>query len=497
MSRGQFRLALRLAQKLDELWPDQPAIVRAIALMSTVMNYRDEASTAWQRYARLPDIPYDRRVEAEMLAMQVRSKVATPTFDVKETIYEVSDLGAAFERIQALPQTQTQPEDYPAPDHGASTVRYGLQLGDRPVEPLDDDADGYAALLLGNIYLLEDLGGPTCQVAVFGPETDSMVAARAELERVLGDLVVGEPETKHDGMISQEAWWLRPSLILHPGRVRQAYDRQWRLRFERHLTENWAHLALDDLEGKTPHEAANEERWHPVIDAKLASLKDSASFFRGAFPVIDRFRQTLGLPAPPQYSADQFEEVAGSASMAVCLDMTALSDDQLSDLQSRARYVESLPLLMAVTQEIIRRDIEGVDGCEQMFTMAQVDPDLDRVEEHLARARHLALQQGDSLGLVLVHEVEIRLSRGMVRKVPDLIGEIARRFHNDPAVMMKLRTVLENQGIHPDRFQNERSAGRDSSEERERDEAASAASTQPTAAPHGPTSTEPSDSTQT
>ena len=103
LNRGQFRLALKMLQKMDEHWPNDDQLIRGIAVVQSMLGNEDEMSPAWHRYAMLDSVPNWKATEAEALAHIFEVNDPSGVLDVVAIEYSIGSLDSVLEIADSEP----------------------------------------------------------------------------------------------------------------------------------------------------------------------------------------------------------------------------------------------------------------------------------------------------------------------------------------------------------------------------------------------------------
>ena len=108
-------------------------------------------------------------------------------------------------------------------------------------------------------------------------------------------------------------------------------------------------------------------------------------------------------------------------------------------------------LLYSICREILGRDDLGdeIDLIEVHERMADLAPTSDEQLDHLAKARDLAVANGESPASWLVAELDLRIQRGEADVAKRLITEIQSRYLREPGIGQMFASVLSKYGLMP------------------------------------------------
>ena len=135
------------------------------------------------------------------------------------------------------------------------------------------------------------------------------------------------------------------------------------------------------------------------------------------------------------------------------IDPKTLSDDQMLRVYADSVSIGNTAVLKKVLPEILDRDSLATKIPREITysMLAQLADDNDKAIQYIQLARHEAKTNGGNVGVLLVQEFEIRLSRGITDKLPELLKTLQKQYLQDPNVEYQLARVLSKFGlISPD-----------------------------------------------
>ena len=200
-------------------------------------------------------------------------------------------------------------------------------------------------------------------------------------------------------------------------------------------------------------DAAKKPEMAVRVNALIMNLEQSSVVQMSEGTDIVELRDKLGLPQPEKLDANSLGDEQITPLRIGQIDPSTFSDDQIAKVYSDSFAIANTFVLKRIIPEILSRDSlkETIphDVCYSM--LAQLTDDNEQAIEYLQNARTEAKKAGRNSGLFLVQEFEIRLSRGITDKLPELLGTIQKQHLSDPEVEYQLARVLERFGlISPD-----------------------------------------------
>lgn len=447
ITRGQFRKALQILTKIDTDTPDQPCVVRALAIVKSFLG-RDDAADAWRRYATHSDTPPVRAVEALAIAYEEDDSwyVQLP---IEKVLVELPDFERASEIL--LSSDRTTQFELPPTDPDVPRPRFCYFLLDKPALKSMDDVT------------LETLPRTMTELLVYGKQTDRPAcivfhAPPAHQEEILGQLRellgedLGEPQVEPFGdSIEQDVLFSRrPSF---PREATAEACEPWDIAVRRdNCVQHWPQLRLDADHDISVAQAAQDPQLQPRVWARLMILISNS---RGQFlseSIYQELLEQLALPPLEPLGPDQ----PGALSSPVCLlqmDLSKLTLEQLETARKLAMQIHDLFNLRRVLKEYLGRDDRNRQEDQQNhLILARACSETAESIEIYRQARQLAQESSDreAYGVTLVEELELRLYRGWMSETEALFAE-ARQYLDIDQVKFMLTRLLSQLGILNDR----------------------------------------------
>ena len=450
MNRGQFRLALRILERIDELWPNQKEVVRSIAILHSALANVEFISPAWRRLSQMDSIPRWQAVEAAALANLFLTEEPSAMLDIMVTEFELSSLDAVCEI--AISSKRFEPSECPAEDpfDDGPAPRRTFQILDREkLDSVENRSAREIPLVIGEILLYGRQTNREPRMVLVSTANDTHSATKDFLNICFGGNIVSEGESEVISATSTATdvlnWnWHVPTST--PRNVRLNLIKEYR-RFI--LVEKWTEVSFSTLDGLTPNQARDRADLGIALEALVLNLEQSSALQQSGEEDILALKRHLGIADKEDLDASNFEDELLTPQRLCDVKADSLSDDQLAALFARSMTIANTTVLLRITPEILNRPqlAETIprDMCYSM--LAQLSEDDEQALAHLQNARQAAKQAGHNVGLFLVQELEIRLSRDMTDKLPELFQTIQKQYLPDPVVEEQLVRVLTRFGL--------------------------------------------------
>lgn len=449
---GAWQVALGKLLALDEEVPNQPSILKNIAILSAFLA-KPDAAQAWHRYAALPSLEEDEAVLSEAMAQALDTRITRDdTVPVVRTILPLTDARAAMEKLLSSQQTIAAEFDVFWIDESSAPAAATFHILDRPeVASFAQLGDQPAPLLVG-------------QVAFFGKQTDrdarlellsisrrDIDTAVSVLRDVLGDLM-GAPESQETGdRVSRiRAEFFRS--IAFPEDT-PPYEK-WRLSHEttrNHLQDGWPRFSLLELDGKTPEEVSKDPAYQTRLSAVLLLLDHLVE--ANGWPLdTDLLRRQLDLPVAASRTLKEDSWVPAWPVLWSHIDLKSLSDAELLRLFQRSMAYGLRTALRKQIGEMLERNMEipedaGFDRAMLYERLAALSFDLVEQRDLLLKARAEAEKLGKSPAQYMLAEIPIRLAIGDDTEAGHLVNRLQTQHVNEPGISDGLLRLFQQLGL--------------------------------------------------
>jgi hypothetical protein len=449
MDRGQFRLALKILERLDQLWPDQLEIVFGLALLHSVLADSDQMSPAWNRLSYLPQLPRWLAVEYQAMAQVLSPADETDLWQVVAREFELTQIEPALDRLASSKRlvkfesaAEIQYDDGPPP-------REAFSLLDRDRVA---SCQGLTAI---------DMPRVIGELLVFGKETDRparlvLVAAKNDqfensvgfLRGCLGDYLVDRQQERVVDTVSKVEDAISWNLQL-PDDV--DYDRYhaYQSEFRRHcLLENWPQVAMSCLNGMTPQQAASLSERGFELEAQLFLMEYSA-VLQQEVDVITDLKRKLGIEIRDRRDPSTLEGEQLTPIRVTGIDVKLLTDEQVQRLFEESYATGNRVAMRELIPEMLDRPslTNVIPRAFCYLAMAYLTDDAKKGLEYFQLMRQEARSEGKSIGLMLVREFEYRLTRRIPENLGELLRTIQTRYMQEPDVEYQLGRVLKQFGL--------------------------------------------------
>jgi len=455
LSRAPLGVWARTADQLNELtqrFPKEPWLWYQLASLRCWLGQHDAAAQIFRRLANLKHVSLETAVEVEAIAQLLDESLNDET-NVMRVVYDVSDTDTLVEFLLGEPhaiQMSVQQNHGSTPDEPPPKAIF--EILDKPfVRSLKDV----------NLDSVPDLCG---QLHIFGKQTDRDARAewifptvrdidyyKSHVGQLLGNRLGHEQSSENNAETISIPAIERNSLPKFPTEGSADELEQFRYRYFNHKAiHELPHVAMKELDGRTPAEAAKI----PALRRALLATVLRLDFSREAISRnidVDQLRTTLGLPRPGQIDPWKDEVESIPTWRLYRLDSVKLSDEQLVHALRQALLYSETRALRVLGQEALAR--QGVQKsfpepfvCALLARSAKSDRD---ALDYLHRAQKVSIENGESPAVFMIAELSYHLRRGETEEFTRVIDEVRLRYLDQPGVAEKLYETLAKLGFRP------------------------------------------------
>jgi hypothetical protein len=307
----------------------------------------------------------------------------------------------------------------------------------------------------------EDVPKVVCELRIFGRQTDR--EARVELEarqgeeldragkllaEIAGDTLgaPGEAEVV-DGEAPVSAI-LSAKHYLPPDTPPETQQELAATFARTAILERWTNYPLQLLDGKTPREAAADEKYRVRLLAAILLLEDMAARHMRGFD-FNELRSSLGLPTAGPIDPSSVDLTTLPLTRLARLEFDKLADDDLLSVYTHAMLTRYRPAMVKAATEVIgRASLAGrVDIAEAFGVLADNATNADEAISYYGRAAEEATRAGTSPAQWLLAEVPLRLMRGDVAEFERLIRVLTTKHAAEPGVREALMRIMYSLGL--------------------------------------------------
>ncbi len=449
MNRGQFRLGLRILERINQQWPEQKEVVRSIAVAQLMLAH-DGISEAWFELSKLDSIPRWQAVEARALSLLFADDDPSGSCEDVAAEWEISDLDQAWR----LAASSNRLEEGDCPDEDpleeGPAPRHAFRVLDRErLTSLEDRTANEIPHVVGELFLFGRQTDRNSRLLLLATRNDNYQPTLEMLNRTFGELMTTEidEEVLSESSIAGDlmSWrWQIP-----PGTNRSQHVELINEYRRIVLLEKWTNIPFTCLDNLTPIQAGQREDLSIAMEALLLNLEQSHNLQMSDGSDMVELRRKIGVDEPERLDATTLDDALLTPLRIRNIDPKTLSDDQLRKLFGHSFAIANTVVLKTITPEILERDGLAEDVPRDMCysLLAQLSDDEAEVLDYLAKARQEAKRMGQNVGVYLVQEFEFRLSRGLTEKLPGLLQMIQKQHMSDPEVEFQMRRVLSKFGL--------------------------------------------------
>lgn len=444
MGVGHIAGTIANLETLDQQIPDQPAIVKRLAIYNDWLGRRDEGRKHRLRYAALSGISQPEAVEAEALAL-INSVEQHGVDQVRKT-YAVEDLNAVLAKLQESKLANSVDTEQIKSEHGPVKAAFMLLDGESP-EAIDENTPfDSIPQFLANVSLFGKTSDRPALVEFVAIDASEFAEANKAFESLLSDLLGELQKEERSTALTQDGALLRMRKLIEsaPPKVAEKIHDHF---LESTITELWPETSRNDLGGKTPREAAGD----PLLKRRLEALLLNLQLLTERPDLVAKLRESLGIEAEKKIAVTDI--VAARDVPAVRLpivDLQSANDEVLTALWNRAVSHAYDRAVQGLGQEIINRRpllAEELNELDVIGQMVRTSPTPVEAMGWIEKGIALAKAKGQPHGLWRVQELQVVLAQGDAQRFGDLLGEIQRDHAGEPGVSEALFQLLHSLGL--------------------------------------------------
>ena len=445
---GRWQQAVTILDELGQKYGVDPALIYNRSVLGGWLGDEKSMVAGLHVFAQL-EVPYDVAVEAEAIAQLLDAEQKDPTIESVSRGYEIHDIDLLedlFHKDRRV-ELYAGAEEFQAGDGPPPRKTYLLLDCAAPRSGVEITRAEIPSVLgfLGLYGRQTDRSERLVLHTHRGEQFDKTVAILTEVGGTeLGDLV-SEEVTGHT-TASQEAlsWrWHFPRDTPPPRRRELLTEERTDA-----ILERWPNVARAALNGKSPRDAASDQKLDIPLAAAVLILEQGASNFAHA-EAIARLRQSLDLPLPDKITLGDATGDSLPLVRIPRLEIADVSDDDLVQLYRRAMVASAGGAIAVVATEVVRRPslADKIPFDEAYQQLIAVEPDPAQALELIQQVRVRAKQAGETVAPWDIAELELHLAEGNVDGVKKILGEIDQRHGNNAEVSAAVYQLLHEAGV--------------------------------------------------
>ncbi len=442
----------RLAALADDV-PDSPVLWRTLATLRGWLADNDGCIQALHTCAALyarDESRLEEAVECEATAMLLAEDPLGDRLDVLELVWIVKDVEKLQEAMLSSPRLQAIPFD-PAEfaDDQSPPPKAAFLVLDRPAPAADQPFSlATAPRLSAQVLLYGRQTDREARLEVAGVAADEAPALKQLFAELAGEAVEPDSTEKVVDHSSASQRLLRPGWRQPRDLTPPQLDDLFAQHVREALLERWPNLRLRVFGGRSPREAAGEERYRVPVLAAILVLEFWSQHLADPFD-FNQLRSQLGLPQLGPVDPQQQPVASLPLVRLARLAPQGLSDQDLSLAFRRAVAFAIRSALGKFAQAIIERpSFSGkVEQLSAYNSLARTAADLDKALEYAQQGRAAAEAVKQSSASWDLLELSLRFGRREGHEALRLIEHIQRQHIEEPGVAETLGHMLMDVGL--------------------------------------------------
>lgn len=434
---------------LAERVPNEPRIIKNIAVLRGYLADTSGAVLWWHKYASLEQVPLEDRIDAEALAQILDPNQAREKVDVVQTVFTLHDSDRAMERLLGNKRLASENRDayLEQLEEGEVPPKAVFTLLDRVMPSTGVDiALADVPKSVGDVLLYGRQTDREPRLELMCERTPELETAKAALAEILGD-TLKETSEEVVGQAPAESVALRVSMYPPRDIPREHYQRLAEEAKRQVITEVWPHTKNRFLDGKTPVEVAGNSHFRLRLLASIMQM-EAANLGKSDFD-YNQLRAQLGLETFGKIDPAGVNIMHLPAWRLARLETEKLSDEQLMAAFQRAVYYADGTSLRPLAETILVRESmrDAIDPREVYELLIQLLPEPSHSAEYAVRAQEYAKSKGDSPARYMLMELQTRVALGDGRRAQELIQTLSTVHRSEPGISQALMQILVQLGV--------------------------------------------------
>ncbi len=452
MDRGQFRRGYNLLKRIDEKYPDQPIVVRALSVLALVLVDVEAMPVAFRRRAALPGASLWDQVECEATAQLFEGQHSSREIDVLLISFEINDFDKALENLTASARSSAVPAPAEDPFEKGPPPRscFFLLDKDEVLHGKDLTAEN-APSVVAEVFLYgKQTDRPACAMFV-APELENLAEVSDTLQQVLGDSFEKESGREVVGGSEEAAeklnWsWRFPTDTGYEKHLKTIAECR-----TRSLIEDWSEIEFAILGNRSVKTAAADDPDAVVLKAFLLQMETTLEDEYLFEETIDKLYDALGVARMPQIDPEG-EDVGSPSPMRFRYQpVDKISDEKLQALTQHCLVIGYDAALRRFIPELLKRELTDWIPLEVLLSlMSKYADSTEESLEFLQQAKAECKSAGKPYGMYLVQEFEMYLSRGVTEPLESLFHRISHNHLDEPGVEERVTQILQRYNMMGD-----------------------------------------------
>lgn len=451
-NQGHWLAASEKFVALAQVHPNEPILMRNIAILCGCLGNHPMAIGAWRKYASLPKVEADDAIDAEAMALLLEGIYDADPLDEVVVTFEIDPFDRVSELISStreFTRLSVDPEMYAVENEPPPRMVFQLLDGPAPTDAAPA-VEGSYPQVQGIVLLFGKETNRPARV-IFETRRDDRFARNMERLRGLLQPHLQKVQEEVAGQIGLLNYlWSRqlykPRSPLEPN-FRAALNQLPSQLFEKEL----ASRPLSALGGKTLREAASDPAASRTAQALILLMELQADTLDWDFD-FDAYRRSLGLPVPPPLEATLLKSrpaIGLSCTKWRRIALAEMSDEQVSGLMGFAAAIHLTKSAVSYAREIERRPstVGALPriGAHQLLADAAENP--DEALQHITAACDQIVAQKRSPARYLLTTLVPLLQRGFAEVFTRVFERIQRNYMSEPGIAQSLYQLLISMGV--------------------------------------------------
>lgn len=455
-SLGCWKPAAILLSRLAEKHSDAPELWHNLALCHAWDGNEPAAAEAFHKAAALYN-DSDAAIECETLAQLLDLELTEDVNEIVVKTYTVTSVSKLLTTLDANDRFDRLSVEAPV-DGDGPVAQYRLLEKPFPRDkPPEDLTPEEIPEFVADVMIFDATEDQAAQLQITGVEGEGFEEADKTLNSVLGDQIALDEDADDEplGVVPVELEGLEWNCHFpadFPATVARNIETQ---KMQAVASDIWPNLKLSGLGGKTPKEAAGDEKLRVALNAAIYVL-DAFYDRNNVMLDIEQVRKTLGVDSPTPVNPGS-DNVTGYSTMSLQrVSFGDLTDDQLVDIARRVLLVRHTRTAYdALTEVANRKPCVDRVGAERVYsTLVGICREQNRRDEALkwlSAGREAAEAADEAFKNILewdVRELNLRMDDPTDAAIPELWKKFEEQyFPKLPEIRESMAMFMEEKGL--------------------------------------------------
>ncbi|MCL2349196.1 MAG: hypothetical protein FWC50_13175 [Planctomycetaceae bacterium] len=466
VATGRWKKALTHLEKLVENAESWPGVFMSLAMLQLWLGRMEDAFATLRKFAGMSGVSQEDQGDAMALVYMIDRRNLRDEVDIVRWEATINDYDRALERMLSTPRLQSvdfDPRRFATGDEpGPKRV---FMVLDKPFAPddvppaLDNVPRQLATIFMfgkqtdreARLEITETLA--TNRESVMSLLVEALQDALGEVREPVATRTVSETLAQIDGRLRFKN--SNPPTPEQAEQILQAYISEGGT-----LQTWWLHRSLNELDGKTPLEAASDPKYRP----RLLGMIEMIEFLlppQHALEATNALRRSLGFETLGPVTLPEADAELALSQLPVTrwhrVDTTPISNESLAGELAMLDLISEERGTLHFAKAVLERPLREIDpqirglAFRVLIDDAEDRDDYENAMLWIDRARNESRELNFSSAEWDVAELMVRIKQRNQPEAMRLVDYIMRHHKNDPRAMSAMQSLFVQMGLlNPD-----------------------------------------------